>query len=143
MSEVLRVGSSINIRDVSYAVIGIDHYRLSNILGEVKGWESYTLQAEAGSKIWLARGINERDIIWESVHSNDIPSNASLTFNPGLSGIAQIEFEGDQGFSTPLSAIFWFDNPGGRYNFFVYERFLIPERTAQESETYFFTGTLR
>jgi hypothetical protein len=122
----LKINQKIILKGKTYEVIGIDTYSLKNVLNETKEWISYTLKDQTGEKTWVSYGVTEEYFVeWtlleETEYKNEIKT-ASL--NTTLSGIANITFEGNPGFSTPFAEIIWTNTVQSKYDFVAVERFL-------------------
>jgi len=118
--DEINLHDRVSIKNTNYEVIGIDSYSLTNYLNNKKQWTSYTLKSKK-SKLWLVLGVNDKPLLWRMTSPKSIKSVKEFHFDFEFSGIANIEFRGDKGFSTPKSEIV-FLKKGNKY--FVIEKFL-------------------
>ncbi len=145
MKTSFRIGEEIIIEKHKYSVIGIDTYVLKNLSGKVKKWVSYTLKDIKGEKTWISFGVTGNYFTqWSNISKLDFEKaikNADI--NTELSGIANISFSGNPGYSTPVAEILGFNVINRRYNFLGIERFLKQGKNNVEPlKSYYQTGKL-
>lgn len=144
MKTTLRMNQQVTVETTLYRVIGIDTYALTNVFGKPKKWISYTLINDKNNKIWISYGaIPKYFVQWTLVPESEFKKEITTPLNCDLSGIANITFEGNPGFSTPIAELFWFNLKGNAYDFYVVEKF-ITEKGDQVIllETYFDGGKI-
>ena len=107
-------------------VIGFDTYRLTNIFEKTQEWISYTIIDDEKNRIWLGWGTTKDFFVkqWLISEAEFRKKIKDLPINSDLTGIANISFEGDQGYSAPSSEIIWFDSSNSEYDSLILERFL-------------------
>ncbi len=144
MKNKLTVNQVITLKNITYKVIGIDTYKLNNVFGKTKQWISYTLTDSKKNKTWISYGISgDYFTQWASLTEAEFKKKATVSPNLDLSGIAQISFKGNPGFSTPIAEIVWFNVANQNYNYLSIERFLKQhEETIIPLESYYLTGTI-
>jgi len=140
----LALNQNINLDGIIYSVIGIDTYQLKNVLGEAKTWYSYTLIDKENNKTWITYGHAESYFVqWRVITEKEFKQESTKTFMFDFSGIANISFEGNQGYSTPTAEIIWFSVTGRTYDFVAIERFLEQKKdTIDISDSDYLTGTI-
>ena len=104
MAIKLSLNDKLTINKREYKIIGIDNYSLKNSFGKTKKWKSYTLKSK-NSKLWFVVGIKDKLIIWYPAKKDSIIDVQDYKFNFEFSGIAEISFEGNKGFSTPEAEV--------------------------------------
>jgi len=121
----LKLNQKVTIGNNFYKVIGIDHYRLNNLFGETKKWDSYTLIDEDNNKTWISYGaVKDYYLQWTLISETEFKKGIMAPPQLELTGIADVTFEGNPGFSTPTAELVWFNLKEQNYDYFVYERFL-------------------
>jgi hypothetical protein len=125
VDDPLVVNDRVSLAGEKYTVSGIDRYSLSNLLGAVREWRSYTLRSSSG-KTWLCLGFDEHPAIrWIEIDRATFTSAAdAAVLNPELTGVAVVTFDGDRGHSTPMAEILVMSQTGAPYEFVACERFL-------------------
>lgn len=121
----LTIAQEVKLEGKIYKVIGIDHYKLKNLLDGVKEWDSYTLIDDQGDKTWVSYGaIKDYYLHWKLVSAKEFTQGLKFPPNPELTDIANVTFQGNPGYSTPTAEIVWVNLANQKYDYFVYERFL-------------------
>lgn len=124
----LEIGQQITFEGKQYRVNGFDEYTLTNIYGGTKEWTSITIinVADDKDRIWLGYNITQGYYVkqWLIPEKEFIEKTAKASFNGDFTGIANITFVGDQGYSLPVSEIIWYDQSNKDNDFLVIERFL-------------------
>lgn len=124
----LTVDQQIEFEGNVYRVNGFDEYSLVNIYGKPKKWTSYTLidVKDDKNRIWIGYGFAKNYYVkqWLISESEFKKNIKNVPLNGEYTGIANITFVGDQGYSLPSSEIIWFDHTTKASDFFVIERFL-------------------
>ncbi len=143
MSKLI-LNQSISIEGHIYKVIGIDHYRLKNIFDKIKEWDSYTLMDAQGEKTWVSYGaVKDYYLQWTLVSAEEFKKGAIFPPNLELTGIADVTFQGNQGYSTPSAEILWFNLKDKKYDYVAIERFLKPVGDKVEPlESYYDAGKI-
>lgn len=134
MVAKLNLYEKLTINNQEYKIIGIDNYHLKNSLGKTKKWKSFTLKS-GKSKLWFVVGIKRKPIVWYSVKKGFIKSVKNYKFNLEFSGIAEITFEGNKGFSSPKAEVILLEH---KNKFFAIERFF-----DKVINTYYYKGELK
>ena len=112
MHTKLKLNQTVILEGTSYKVIGIDDYSLINVFGNTKNWISYTLVDEKNNKTWISyEAIPDHFVQWSLISEKEFLKEAKTPLNMELSGIANITFKGNPGFSTPVAELFWFNLP--------------------------------
>jgi|SRR6185437_2970050 len=128
MKTGLTLNQKKEVDGVTYEVIGIDSYTLTNIYEQKREWLSYTLVdvANKENRIWLGYGFADNFLIkqWLISEEEFKKNTQKRPLNTDLTGIAHITFEGEQGYSIQNSEIIWYNSASDQYDFFVIERFL-------------------
>lgn len=129
----LKPDQNIKFEGKLFRVNGYDEYTLINIYGQPKHWTSYTIIDVDNDKnrIWLGYGFAKKYYVkqWLISESEFKKNTKSVPLNGNYTGIANITFVGDQGYSLPTSELIWFDSSSEDYDFFVIERFLKKDKT--------------
>jgi len=115
------VAFSINGKTVSGTIVGIDQYSLESFDGKSRTWTSYTLTSKTKgifSRFWITDWKSDGWILWTTAKKKN---KLNLQMVPNRSGLSKIEFTGDQGISTPFSAVAVFLSPKDTY--YALERF--------------------
>ena len=134
----LQSGQTITIKGSLYTAVGIDTYTLFNQTVSSKHWNSFTLVGN-DRRIGLTQ-IGTSLNMWDSIPENKVQFQ-DLVFNPVMSGIANISFEGEQGPSTPVSELVWFDFKNDPDRNLVIERFLyFEDERLIKVETFYYLG---
>lgn len=121
----LALHQEVNLGGIAFKIIGIDHYKLKNLFGKIKEWDSYTLIDKKGNKTWISYGaVKDYYLLWSLISEIEFKKAADYSLNPELTGIANCTFEGNPGYSTPTAELVWVDLINQKYDYFVYERFL-------------------
>lgn len=118
MKIIFEVGTHLLIGNNLYQIVGIDSYLLQNHLREIREWKSYTLVGNS-ERIGVSI-MNEVFTLWRN--APNIIESGKMNFE--FSGIANITFEGDNGPSTPVAELTWFDLKNDDADIFLIERFL-------------------
>lgn len=142
MKAELTVGQTLKVEGRKYRISGIDTYKLANIYEKTREWVSYTLIdiEDEDKKVWLGYGFAGDDFIkqWLISEEEFRKYTAELPLNGELTGIANIIFAGDQGYSVPNSEIIWYNDTSDEHDFFVIERFIEIEGTFMKtSKSYY------
>jgi hypothetical protein len=142
MNNPLKLDQNINIEGTIYKVIGIDIYNLINIYEKRRDWLSYTLVdiTNKENRIWLGYGFADNYFIkqWIIPEEEFKKNTETLPLNAEYTGVANITFKGEQGYSVPNSEIIWFNSLNDQYDFFVIERFVeIEKNKIQTSKSYY------
>ena len=140
----LKLNQKVSLEGVVYRVIGIDHYHLKDLFGKQKTWDSYTLVDEKGNKSWISYGaIKDYYLRWELITEKAFKKLTKTPPNLELTGIADVTFQGNQGYSTPTAEIVWFDLKDSDYDYVASERFLKQSGEKIEPlETYYDAGNI-
>jgi hypothetical protein len=137
----LAINQKVTIEGKIYEIIGIDHYVLNNLFGELKRWDSYTLIDNKNNKTWVSYGaIKDYYLQWSLISAEEFRDGIIVPANLDLTGIANVTFEGNQGYSTPTAELVWFDLKDQKYDYFVFERFL--ENNGKPQEAYYDAGKI-
>lgn len=145
MKTKLELNDQLKVHNTMYRVIGLDTYTLKNVLDTTKKWVSYTLIDDEKKKTWISFGIaGEYFTQWETLSGKQFKKDVQhASPNLDLTGIATISFQGNQGYSTPLAEIVWFNTKNLPYEFLAIERFLQQEKEkVKPMESYYQTGTI-
>jgi hypothetical protein len=129
----LKLDDKLLIKNKIYKTIGIDSYKLNNSYEKTKRWTSFTLKSDTG-KLWITKGIGKNYRLWMPATKNIVKSLKDCKLNLEFTGIANIEFKGNPGFSTPLAELLLFENAT---EFFAIERFF-----GKNVETYYYLGKI-
>lgn len=117
--------TKVKFQDKNYTIIGIDSYSLKNILDQKKTWVSYTLEDSNNEKTWISGPFNGYYYQWFLLEKENFTSLAKEAIeNSELTGIANITFEGNQGFSTPYAEVVWLDLLNNKFTCIAVERFI-------------------
>ena len=139
--NTLTINQKVTIEGKIYKIIGIDHYILNNLFGELKKWNSYTLIDDKKNKTWVSYGaIKNYYLQWSLISAEEFRDGIIVPANLDLTGIANVTFEGNQGYSTPTAELVWFDLKDQKYDYFVFERFL--ESNGKPQEAYYDAGKI-
>ncbi len=130
----MNLGENYKLEDGEYKIIGIDSYVLHNLLEETKRWKSYTLENEVDSKRWVVEPILGQTWIFDLISREAIPED--LIIVKEYSGVADINFKGNRGFSTPRSSLVLLTEQGKLYGL---EQFFGQNKV----ETYYFIGSVK
>lgn len=134
-----KVGSSLQLGEVTYTIIGVDTYRLINPQERKVCWSSYTL-VDGAERLGLTL-VHGQAILWTSVSSLAELEVGGLTLEFEKSGLASIEFQGDRGPSSPTAELLWFSRAHPEYPFAAIERFLhIHDNQIRQLSTFFYVG---
>ena len=139
------MNQEIALKGKTYKVIGVDHYNLTNVLGKEQTWDSYTVVDKNNNKTWISYGVAGKYFTQWAVLSEAVFKKAVVNapFDCVLTGIANITFEGNPGYSTPFAEMVWFRPKERTYDFLLIERFLKQDgKTLIPQESYFQTGTI-
>ena len=137
----LAINQKVTIEEKIYEIIGIDHYVLNNLFGELKRWDSYTLIDNKNNKTWVSYGaIKDYYLQWSLISAEEFRDGIIVPANLDLTGIANVTFEGNQGYSTPTAELVWFDLKDQKYDYFVFERIL--ENNGKPQEAYYDAGKI-
>lgn len=144
MQKKLQINQVITLHNKSYKIIGIDTYSLKNIYDQLVDWVSYTLIDSEENKTWVSGPINGFFYQWSLLSSSEFKKLAKgKLLNDNLTGMANITFEGNPGFSTPCAEIVWIDVNHQKFDCVVVERFIAIKGDQTEiQEAYFNAGTL-
>jgi hypothetical protein len=144
MNTKLKLNQAITLGETTYEVIGVDDYSLINVFGNKKSWISYTLIDKNKNKTWISYGaIPNYFIQWSLVSEKEFIKEAQTPLNMELSGIANITFKGNPGFSTPVAELFWFNLSEKKYDFYVVEKFVKNKGEKSEVlESYYDAGEI-
>lgn len=113
-------------------LIGIDTYSMENFAGRKVRWTSHTLVSNLSapfSRYWITNRGKEGWYLSTISKKTKPPKLAQVCLE--RSGLAQIDFKGDQGVSTPTAALLAYKLSTNTY--FTIERF-------SKSEIMFFNG---
>jgi|GEM_PF-2651997 len=134
----LELGDRLVVSGTCYDIVGIDSYLLTNCLGQVKRWRSYTLTSD-GLRHSLT-SIDHRRVLWRPATPIGRDRLTGLRLNLELSGTAAVRVSGDPGPSTPLAMLLWFEGSVGE-EIFAIERFLQLNGSQLRNATdHYFTG---
>lgn len=137
MTEQFQVSTNLRLNNKTYEIVGIDTYCLFNHLGQKVKWKSYTLVCDK-ERIGLSF-MNGSFFLWDEAPLETFPSKL---LRLDLSGMAHITFEGDNGPSTPVAELIWFETPGAPEKNYLIESFLVlgEGKTLQSLQTLFQLG---
>lgn len=136
------LNTEVLLKGVTYKIIGIDYYTLTNIFGEKVDWTSYTLIDKNEEKTWVSGPYDGKYVQWSLFSAEEFKKDKNATLNPNLTGISTIKFDGNPGFSTPYAEIVWM-NTSGKYDYIALERFMKLEgKTLEPDEPYFNAGKI-
>src|SRR5437899_439745 len=125
MISKLTLNQELTVEGKKYTVIGIDKYSLKNTFGQTKEWDSYTLKDNTENKTWISFGaVKDYFVQWDLLSEEDFKKQAISPINLDLTGIANVTFQGNPGFSTPVAEILWFNVKNMEYDYVAFERFL-------------------
>jgi hypothetical protein len=125
MKTQSQINQSILLKGKEYKIIGIDTYFLKSITDNNISWKSYTLLDIKGKKTWVSGPYNGCYYQWTLLSEKKFKEAATENpLNSKLTGIANIEFEGNFGFSTPYAELVWIDLNDHEYDCVAVERFL-------------------
>ena len=144
MKSKLTINQKILLSGEAYKVIGIDSYILSNVVGGTQKWISYTLLTDKKKKTWISYGaIKNYFIQWAVISEKKFKKEATIPLNINLSGLANISFIGDPGYSKPFAELFWFNVQNRKYDFLLIERFIRHDANELKIlDSYYQTGTI-
>jgi len=144
MNIALSLNQIINLSKKDYKVIGIDSYDLKNILGKHKQWTSYTLQDVNEAKTWISFGTAGNYFVqWIDISEDEFKKFSNFSLNLDLTGIANIKFQGNAGYSSPFAEIINLNVTNQNFDFLGIERFLKKEREILVPlESYFQRGLI-
>lgn len=124
----LKLHEQVTFEGKLFKVNGFDEYTLIDIYGQSRKWTSYTIidVADDKNRIWLGYGMVESYYVkqWLISELEFKKKTENLPLNGRFTGITNITFVGDQGYSLPNSELIWYDDNSELYDFFVIERFL-------------------
>lgn len=128
----------------NYTIIGIDSYTLKNILGKKVTWVSYTLIDNKDCKTWISGPFNGNYYQWSLLEEKEFTSlTKTAVQNNEQTGIANITFEGNPGFSTPYAEILWSDLKNNEFDCIALERFItVDGRKIEPLESYYNAGKI-
>lgn len=140
----LTLNQNVILEKIAYKIIGIDHYSLKNLFGKTKEWDSYTLIDDQGNKTWVSYGaVKDYFLQWTLISELQFKKTIDQSPNLDLTGIANVTFIGNPGYSTPTAEIVWFDLWGKEYDYVASERFLKQNGEMIEPlETYYDAGKI-
>ena len=140
----LKLHQEVSLEGNIYKVIGIDHYRLTNLIGKLETWDSYTLTDNKGYKTWISYGaIKNYYIQWELISEKTFKKLTRTSLNLELTGIAEVTFQGKPGYSTPNAEIVWFNLQNSDHDYVASERFLrLLAEKIEPLETYYDAGKI-
>lgn len=135
VEKQLVLGAGVKIESDVYNLIGIDHYQLMNTLRKPLDWRSFTVTCESER---LSFSIMKEEIcLW---HSCAMYSREK-TLICEHSGLALVEFEGNQGPSKPFASLLWFAIDDPQYQYFAVESFIDRDATTPSREDiHYFLG---
>lgn len=117
------LGDKLNLNGSTSLVVGVDSYELHNCLGQIRRWNSYTIVNPTGR--YGLTHVQAGVVLWSSIEAAMSACRDDLsTLNLEMSGVARISFQGEQGVSTPVASLLWFDMKNGEFDFVAIERFL-------------------
>ena len=135
------INQQIILKDKTYKVIGVDHYILNNLFGNPKEWDSYTLIDDSENKTWISYGaVKDYYIQWTLISAEEFRNGIVVPANLDLTGIANVKFKGNPGYSTPTAELIWFDLKKQKNDYFVFERFL--KNDGKPEEPYYDAGKI-
>lgn len=137
-----KLNKEVVLKGVTYKVIGIDYYTLNNLFGESVDWTSYTLIDKDENKTWVSGPYAGKFVQWSLFSAEEFKQDKKASMDPNLTGIANIKFEGNPGFSTPVAEIVWLKT-SGTYDYIAMERFMKLEgKSIEPEESYFNAGKI-
>ena len=144
MAKKMKLNHEVDLDSKIYKVIGIDHYVLTNLFGGTREWDSYTLIDAKNNKTWISQGaVKDYYLHWILVSESEFKKMTGVAPNLNLTGIADVTFQGNPGYSTPTAELVWFDLQNAKYDFMVYERFLEPKgKKVKPQEPYYDAGRI-
>lgn len=144
MRNKLILNQKVNLDEKIYKVIGIDYYVLKNVLNLTRKWTSYTLIDKDNHKTWISYGVAGRYFTqWATIAKLKFKNEATMPAYLELSGIANVSFQGNRGYSTPFTEIVWFKTANINYDFLAIERFLKQTKSGIiPLESYFLSGKI-
>ncbi len=143
MSPKLQLNQKVLLQEKEYTIIGIDTYTLKNLLGRTKKWISYTLIDNKNNKTWITFGTAGNYFTQWAIIPQKSYKQLARGLKMDLSGIAQVSFKGNPGYSTPISEIVWLDASGKDFDYVSLERFLEQKKgTVIPLEPYYQSGKI-
>ncbi|MDX2027926.1 MAG: hypothetical protein SFW62_04765 [Alphaproteobacteria bacterium] len=131
---MIKLGKELSVKIggkvITGSVVGIDCYRLENFEGRTLQWASYTLTSPRKhpfTRYWITDWGKRGWVLWLATRKKT-PAGRFLAER---SGVAGINFSGEQGASTPVAALVVYQKKDGSY--YSLERFA-------GSRTLFFEG---
>lgn len=140
----LLVNQEITLENKHYKIIGIDHYRLKNVIGSIVKWDSYTFIDNRGKKIWISYHESQNIFVqWIAISKAEFKKKVISAPDLELTGLADITFEGNAGYSTPTAEVMTFSLTNQEFDYIGYERFLKQKgKQITLLETYYDAGKI-
>ena len=115
IEKQLVLGTPVKVGGRVYTLIGIDRYQMMNTLRKPVDWRSFTITREAERLSFSI--MNEEICLWRSCEM--YPREKTLICE--YSGLAFVEFDGNQGPSKPFASLSWFEIDDPQYHYFAVE----------------------
>lgn len=144
MKTILKLNETIKLKNKTYKVIGIDRYVLKNLIEKTRKWVSYTLVDAKNNKTWISFGQSDKYFIqWSTITEKEFKNYYPYPLNFELTGIANVSFLGNPGYSTPNVELIWFNIKKTDADYLIVERFLKQTKSKVEAQTpYYMVGKL-